>query len=766
LSLRTTSSILLFLCLCTFSFAGTPGTFTLGLETVSGGKGLSRIAFADFNGDGRLDVAAGHSESNNVTIHLGIDTQGSFASGAVIPLPMWVSTLATGDFNGDGKMDVAAGSGSIYSQLAILLGQGDGTFAPAISVELSWYAITVASGDINADGISDMVTAENVILGSRSGEFTAITHPAAASFYSLTIVDVNGDHKPDVVGVGPREFTVLLGNGDGTFVVVDEPFSRTGMWDLTSPWSSYNTTSGALGDLNNDGILDLAVTTRDNYLYIFHGRGDGTFADGAVFLTGGNPSAVGIGDYNADGRGDIVVAFAETNRIYLYPGLPDGTVGNVAGNIKTLYGNGAMHLVDFSGDGLVDVITAGQNPDVITTYRNAPEPSEDVCAQVTKSPAVSFCTPADDSVVGGSVRIVALTKSDALIYGTALYLDDKLVGRSGERFDLVVSLTPGKHHLVVQAWDAAGRILNSSIWVTSSVAADPPPCPLLPALPSVTFCSPTIEYSDSSYVRVVAAGQSAFALTALQLYIDGTYYGGVVNRNVIDYTPFLSPGKHVLEVKGWDASGQSFSSFREVIVLVPLGTASNFCGPTTIYPSIRFCSIKPGDRFLATGMYLNFLAEAKPHQIVGTKLYLNDQELVVEGPENNYYVMAVGQHRVVAQAWDTAGNILKVTARVACLPVGPYSDCTVLSAGDQIIVAAPTRGALYGSTVPVTARAYADTGAVSHIKVYLDGREVFQADSDSVDTTITATPGEHQIVVQAWTDSGRVFNTVTTVYAR
>src|SRR5262249_39331272 len=93
---------------------------------------------------------------------------------------------------------------------------------------------------------------------------------------------------------------VLLGNGDGTFGA-----------NTQFPTVSAPSPSIAVGDLNGDGKLDLAVPSFDlSTIAPMLGRGDGTFGPYLQYLTGNGPGSVAIADLNGDGRLDLVTANA------------------------------------------------------------------------------------------------------------------------------------------------------------------------------------------------------------------------------------------------------------------------------------------------------------------------------------------------------------------------------------------------------------------------------------------------------------------------
>ena len=86
---------------------------------------------ADFNGDGRADLAVANEGSNDVSILLG-NGDGTFQTQQIDAVGSSQTALVTGDFNGDGRADLAvvnAGSDDV----SVLLGNGDGTFQPQVT---------------------------------------------------------------------------------------------------------------------------------------------------------------------------------------------------------------------------------------------------------------------------------------------------------------------------------------------------------------------------------------------------------------------------------------------------------------------------------------------------------------------------------------------------------------------------------------------------------------------------------------------------------
>lgn len=198
------------------------GTFQLAVPYDAGGWSTFSVAVADVNDDGKPDIivadyfASYGNDDGVVGVLLG-NGDGTFQE-AVTYFSGGGSTesVVAADVNGDGFPDLIVancGSGSNCDNsgtAGVLLNNGDGTFQPAKTYS-SGYASSVAVGDVNGDGRPDLVLADicedeacdagvNVLLGNGDGTFQAATSYSSGGrgSYSVAVVDVNGDHKPDI----------------------------------------------------------------------------------------------------------------------------------------------------------------------------------------------------------------------------------------------------------------------------------------------------------------------------------------------------------------------------------------------------------------------------------------------------------------------------------------------------------------------------------------------------------------------------------------
>jgi Bacterial Ig-like domain (group 3)/FG-GAP-like repeat/FG-GAP repeat len=309
------------------------------------------VAEGDFNGDRKLDLAvAGTDPSNSageVSVLLG-NGDGTFQTAMKFAVGSEPRSVAVADFNGDGKTDLAVANQE-SGTVSVLLGKGDGTFQSAQNFAVGDNE-SVAVADFNGDGKGDLVVANGVLLGNGDGTFQAERNFAGAGD-TAAVADFNGDGKPDVVlGRFSGSDSVLLGNGDGTFQAarnVTDAFGDAFQGDFV-----------AIGDWNGDKKLDLAEIS-GGFVTVEVGNGDGTFQFTQVFNSQINSGPVVVGDFNGDGKPDLALGgggFSATN-LAVVLGNGDGTFGTP----QFPDGGGfspAVAVGDFNGDGKPDLASA------------------------------------------------------------------------------------------------------------------------------------------------------------------------------------------------------------------------------------------------------------------------------------------------------------------------------------------------------------------------------------------------------------------------
>jgi VCBS repeat protein/putative Ig domain-containing protein/FG-GAP repeat protein len=198
------------------------GAFNAVGVLYSGGLSAG-AAVGDVNGDGRLDAIVANSGTttlggSGVTVSLGKgDGTFTLASGSPIPLGKNLSAIVTADFNGDGKLDLAvtdAGGNAVL----ILLGNGDGTFGTPTTIPVGNQPYAIVAADFDNDGKLDLAVANyadgtiTLLLGNGDGTFTQAGSPHAVGHgpYQIVAADFNGDGKLDLATANLSDGTVSI----------------------------------------------------------------------------------------------------------------------------------------------------------------------------------------------------------------------------------------------------------------------------------------------------------------------------------------------------------------------------------------------------------------------------------------------------------------------------------------------------------------------------------------------------------------------------
>jgi hypothetical protein len=268
-------------------------------------------------------------------------------------------SVAVGDFNGDGKQDLATANYS-SSTVSILLGNGDGTFGPPVSYDVGAHPVAVAVGHFRGPQFPlDLVTANwhftvSVLLGNGDGSFQApeiIYYGAGDTPRSVVVDDFNGDGAPDfaVTNMNSNSVSVFLGNGDGSFRPAQTYYAGPLPFGL------------AAGDFTGDGKRDLVVTNDLplGRVSVLLGNGDGSFqAPRTSSVDNAFPISVAVGDFNGDGRLDLVTANDVGFSVSVLLGNGDGSFQ--APVQYFVPGSCSVAVADFDRDGRPDIVTAGR----------------------------------------------------------------------------------------------------------------------------------------------------------------------------------------------------------------------------------------------------------------------------------------------------------------------------------------------------------------------------------------------------------------------
>ncbi len=367
------------------------------------------VAAGDFNGTGMMGLALGMYPDWNFDPTVGVSLFMPSLTGSYAPVNVGsggnMPYVAVADFNGDGKADIAA-SDQTNGVIQVFTGKGNGAFnVPVQYTPTNMSPTGLVAADLRGNGLKDLVVYDynwdssiggiTVFLNDGQGGFkTPVNCPLMYGGEFLAVADVNGDGIPDIVAVEYGDWdgddnyvAVLLGDGAGGFTLQGEMDFQP-----TDPYSDtmYYPIGVALGDFNGDKKVDIALTygDEDSYYnqYIVVMLNNGNWSSGNVGYDpttavaypatlldtyssdSPSPSDIRAVDLNGDGKLDLVYTNYDYGTIGVLYGKGDGTFYDTVEYPVAADGYG-LAIADLWSEGALSIAVASSDAPVVTVLR-------------------------------------------------------------------------------------------------------------------------------------------------------------------------------------------------------------------------------------------------------------------------------------------------------------------------------------------------------------------------------------------------------------
>ncbi len=442
---------------------------------MNGNFGYGGIALGDLNGDGRIDAAYGMHHNYSGTDLGDQILEAALGDGTGQNWTPWDDGLATSgedwgmfgtdlaDFDNDGDLDIVSNSFGCCAGVHAYRNNGDGTWTQSFGFLGGNSGQVICSGDINADGFQDFAVSQQ-----------------------------NG--------------TVYLGDGTGGFALAD----------ANLPGGSGVRNGVSLGDIDNDGDLDIAFRPSDASLQVWKWDPSGVWSDASAGLPTSGIAATQLADMDGDGWRDVIGLGNGILRVWLGDG---GSAWTLAATI-TLPAPGSFQALRVGGDvdhnGLPDIAVVteqGSWPSYANRFRVFREST--AAAEL----AARFVSPAGgERMAGGSARFIDWMAAIPAGETATVDLDLSVSGPEGPWTPIAQAIPCSDRYQwivpVVPSTDQAHLRLRVASESGSAETITPRPFSILP--PS----SAAIEGEIAGTARLFAAPNPSAGLVRLEGFRD------------------------------------------------------------------------------------------------------------------------------------------------------------------------------------------------------------------------------------------------------
>lgn len=338
------------------------------VQSMTLGDGEKAFAVSDFNGDGYTDLVVAEEDNNTIEVLLNngagvLEARSDFPAG---DNPTWLTAL---DFDRDGNNDLAIANHETAS-ITLLRGNGDGSFEAdeqsPLTIETAPHSHMIGTADFDSDGRSDLIVDSRdkrgvfVLRSTAGGEFRTSGRDidvGGAPYLGFAIGDANNDGKPDIVTPNQNDISVLLNE---TSDALD--FERARSIPFPSPFAV------AVGDVTGDGHADViaAGLGAQPGVTVFNGDGEGEFGRSRSFPMNEGAKTMAMGDVNGDGLVDVAIT-SWTSQVFLITGGTEDLIA-VELPINGLQNPWGVTFADFDQNGRDEVVVGDATSARVNIY--------------------------------------------------------------------------------------------------------------------------------------------------------------------------------------------------------------------------------------------------------------------------------------------------------------------------------------------------------------------------------------------------------------
>ena len=561
-------------------FGNGDGTFGAPVTHVVTGQ-ITAIAAADVNHDNKTDLLIDSTTDGGNTD----DVQVLFANGdgTFRPGPTTYNTnagagLLTGDFNGDGKVDIAALNGSEGSSyLGILIGDGTGKFTQTYS-ETNGYNVAFVAADVNGDGRTDLIGPDftystnggnhhpwlAVYYGNPDGTMTPAQIPTDNCVaYSVAVADFNGDGIPDIAipetscsSSAPTEtMTILSGKGNNQFGPETPVYSTTNSMDVlldfrgnrdTKPDIVFSEETPQSNGYHPGAITTLLNTTSGN----FPTCNAPDAATGISLCSPAPGSTVSSPvNFSIGAAGDVAMRKVE---VWVDGNKDAQQLADAFSNYSFL--NASVPLS--AGSHNVTVYAAGWDNSLQSKSFTVNVAGSSSCS-APSAPGVHVCSPVSGSSNSSPLSVQAASTVTGTIARMEVWVDGvKKYTSTTTSLNTSLALAAGNHRFDFYAVNTAGQKWETTIY--ASISATVGSCSA-PSSDGVHVCSPANGSTVSSPVTAQASSMVSGTIARMEVWVDGVKKYTSATTTLNTSVP-LATGSHRFDFYAVNTSGQKWET--------------------------------------------------------------------------------------------------------------------------------------------------------------------------------------------------------------